>query len=38
MRQGQLCQKQATGPAKAGRRGADIALWLGLALLALGSG
>ena len=35
---GQLCQKQATRPAKAGRRGAHIALWLGLALLALGSG
>ena len=30
---GQLCQKQATRPAKAGRRGAHIALWLGLALL-----
>ena len=35
---GQLCQKQATRPAKAGRRGAHIMLWLGLALLALGSG
>ena len=35
---GQLCQKQATRPAKAGRRGVHIALWLGLALLALGSG
>ncbi|EPS2707281.1 4-amino-4-deoxy-L-arabinose-phosphoundecaprenol flippase subunit ArnE [Cronobacter turicensis] len=35
---GQLCQKQATRPAKTGRRGAHIALWLGLALLALGSG
>ena len=34
----QLCQKQATRPAKAGRRGVHIALWLGLALLALGSG
>lgn len=32
---GQLCQKQATRPAKAGRRGAHIALWLGLAVLAL---
>lgn len=35
---GQLCQKQATRPAKSGRRGQHIALWLGLALLALGSG
>ncbi|WP_139784187.1 4-amino-4-deoxy-L-arabinose-phosphoundecaprenol flippase subunit ArnE [Enterobacter chuandaensis] len=35
---GQLCQKQATRPAKAGRRGAHIALWLGLAVLALGCG
>jgi len=35
---GQLCQKQATRPAKAGRRGQHVALWLGLALLALGSG
>ncbi|MBV8042763.1 4-amino-4-deoxy-L-arabinose-phosphoundecaprenol flippase subunit ArnE [Pluralibacter sp.] len=35
---GQLCQKQATRPAKSGRRGRHIALWLGLALLALGSG
>ncbi|HCM9554516.1 TPA: 4-amino-4-deoxy-L-arabinose-phosphoundecaprenol flippase subunit ArnE [Enterobacter kobei] len=35
---GQLCQKQATRPAKAGRRGAHIMLWLGLAGLALGSG
>ena len=35
---GQLCQKQATRPAKAGRRGAHIMLWLGLALLALGCG
>ncbi|RAU34298.1 4-amino-4-deoxy-L-arabinose-phosphoundecaprenol flippase subunit ArnE [Enterobacter sp. ECC-175] len=35
---GQLCQKQATRPAKAGRRGRHLMLWLGLALLALGSG
>ena len=35
---GQLCQKQATRPAKSGRRGAHIVLWLGLALLALGFG
>ncbi|WP_218729186.1 4-amino-4-deoxy-L-arabinose-phosphoundecaprenol flippase subunit ArnE [Enterobacter chuandaensis] len=35
---GQLCQKQATRPAKAGRRGGHIALWLGLAVLALGCG
>jgi len=35
---GQLCQKQATRPAKSGRRGAHITLWLGLALLTLGSG
>lgn len=35
---GQLCQKQATRPATTGRRGAHRALWLGLALLALGSG
>lgn len=35
---GQLCQKQATRPAKAGRRGAHIALWLGLAVVALGCG
>ncbi|WP_368544153.1 4-amino-4-deoxy-L-arabinose-phosphoundecaprenol flippase subunit ArnE [Enterobacter soli] len=35
---GQLCQKQATRPAKSGRRGAHIALWLGLALMALGLG
>ncbi|MBM3071848.1 4-amino-4-deoxy-L-arabinose-phosphoundecaprenol flippase subunit ArnE [Lelliottia sp. RWM.1] len=35
---GQLCQKQATRPAKAGRCGTHIVLWLGLALLALGSG
>lgn len=35
---GQLCQKQATRPAKAGRRSAHIMLWLGLALLALGCG
>lgn len=35
---GQLCQKQATRPAKAGRRGAHIALWLGLAVMALGCG
>ena len=35
---GQLCQKQATRPAKTGRRGAHIVLWLGLALLALGCG
>ena len=33
---GQLCQKQATRPAKAGRRGAHIMLWLGLAGLAVG--
>ncbi|MEW5561721.1 4-amino-4-deoxy-L-arabinose-phosphoundecaprenol flippase subunit ArnE [Enterobacter asburiae] len=35
---GQLCQKQATRPAKFGRRGLHIGLWLGLALLALGCG
>ncbi|HDR2621095.1 TPA: 4-amino-4-deoxy-L-arabinose-phosphoundecaprenol flippase subunit ArnE [Enterobacter chuandaensis] len=35
---GQLCQKQATRPAKDGRRGAHIMLWLGLAMLALGCG
>ncbi|EKS9203754.1 4-amino-4-deoxy-L-arabinose-phosphoundecaprenol flippase subunit ArnE [Enterobacter cloacae] len=35
---GQLCQKQATRPAKTGRRGAHIVLWLWLALLALGCG
>ena len=35
---GQLCQKQATRPAKAGRRGLHIMLWIGLALLALGTG
>lgn len=35
---GQLCQKQATRPAKAGRRGQHIALWLGLALATLGAG
>lgn len=35
---GQLCQKQATRPAKDGRRGPHIARWLLLALLALGSG
>ncbi|HDR2159790.1 TPA: 4-amino-4-deoxy-L-arabinose-phosphoundecaprenol flippase subunit ArnE [Enterobacter cancerogenus] len=35
---GQLCQKQATRPAKNGRRGVHIALWLGLALMALGLG
>ena len=35
---GPLCQKPATRPAKSGRRGAHIVLWLGLALLALGFG
>lgn len=35
---GQLCQKQATRPAKSGRRGLHIGLWLGLALLTLGCG
>ncbi|MCP1115992.1 4-amino-4-deoxy-L-arabinose-phosphoundecaprenol flippase subunit ArnE [Enterobacter bugandensis] len=35
---GQLCQKQATRPAKDGRRGAKVRLWLGLAMLALGCG
>lgn len=35
---GQLCQKQATRPAKDGRRGAHVMLWLGLAMLALGCG
>lgn len=35
---GQLCQKQATRPAKGGRRGAHIMRWLGLAMLALGCG
>lgn len=35
---GQLCQKQATRPAKSGRRGRHILGWLGLALLALGGG
>lgn len=35
---GQLCQKQATRPAKTGRRGTHVLFWLGLALLALGSG
>lgn len=35
---GQLCQKQATRPAKSGRRGQHIVLWLGLALLCLGFG
>ncbi|HEY2454394.1 MAG TPA: 4-amino-4-deoxy-L-arabinose-phosphoundecaprenol flippase subunit ArnE [Scandinavium sp.] len=35
---GQLCQKQATRPAKSGLRGQHIVLWLGLALLALGGG
>lgn len=35
---GQLCQKQATRPAKSGRRGQHIGLWLGLALLTLGGG
>ncbi|WP_312689818.1 4-amino-4-deoxy-L-arabinose-phosphoundecaprenol flippase subunit ArnE [Kosakonia sp.] len=35
---GQLCQKQATRPGKAGERGRHIGLWLGLALVALGAG
>jgi len=35
---GQLCQKQATYASPSGRRGRHIVLWLGLALLALGSG
>ncbi|WP_312069912.1 4-amino-4-deoxy-L-arabinose-phosphoundecaprenol flippase subunit ArnE [Lelliottia nimipressuralis] len=35
---GQLCQKQATRPAKDGGRGRHIVFWLGLALLALGVG
>ncbi|MFG6655785.1 4-amino-4-deoxy-L-arabinose-phosphoundecaprenol flippase subunit ArnE [Scandinavium sp. M-37] len=35
---GMLCQKQATRPAKSGRRGPHLVLWLGLALLALGFG
>ncbi|MCI1899945.1 MAG: 4-amino-4-deoxy-L-arabinose-phosphoundecaprenol flippase subunit ArnE [Enterobacter sp.] len=35
---GQLCQKQATRPARNGRRRLHVAFWLGLALLALGSG
>ena len=34
---GQLCQKQATRPAKSAR-GPHIALWLGLAVLSLGAG
>ncbi len=33
---GQLCQKQATHAAPAGRRGRHRALWLGLALAMLG--
>lgn len=35
---GQLCQKQATRPAKSARRATHVLFWLGLALLALGSG
>lgn len=35
---GQLCQKQATRPAKSGRRGLHIVFWLALALLTLGGG
>jgi len=35
---GQLCQKQATRPAQAGRRGSHQSLWLGLALITLGAG
>ena len=35
---GQLCQKQATRPAKDGGRGRHIVFWLGLALLTLGVG
>lgn len=35
---GQLCQKQATRPAKSGGRGRHIVFWLGLALLSLGVG
>ncbi|WP_333853181.1 4-amino-4-deoxy-L-arabinose-phosphoundecaprenol flippase subunit ArnE [Leclercia sp.] len=34
---GQLCQKQATRPGPAARRGAHTLRWLGLAVLALGS-
>ncbi len=35
---GQLCQKQATRPARSGHRGRHLGLWLGLALAALGTG
>ena len=35
---GQLCQKQATRPTQRGHRGRYIALWLGLALICLGTG
>lgn len=35
---GQMCQKQATRPPVSGGRGRHIALWLGLALLMVGSG
>ena len=35
---GQLCQKQATRPARHGRRGQHLLTWLGLALALLGLG
>ena len=35
---GQLCQKQATRPARSGHRGMHVMLWLTLALISLGSG
>lgn len=35
---GQLCQKQATRPARSGHRGWHVVLWLMLALISLGSG
>ncbi|WLI78020.1 4-amino-4-deoxy-L-arabinose-phosphoundecaprenol flippase subunit ArnE [Kosakonia sp. H02] len=35
---GQLCQKQATRPAKRGHRGRHVGLWLCLALVSLGAG
>lgn len=35
---GQLCQKQATHPARSGARARHIIVWFGLALLTLGTG
>lgn len=35
---GQLCQKQATRPVPLARRNKHLGLWLGLALMSLGTG